>query len=185
MLDVVSSKRFFAIFASIFLLGAVPLLLGQPSGAASAGLSAGFIKPLEQIWQLVIFIALGVYAAHLRSSHAMVLLPLCFLLMFLVGMSIELDNQRFGLMPLFLLGAVMLFAICFTVARSQNILVGMVISASFGFHFGAYYYRLIPDIAAPLYFLIGNLLVLSLIFSASVSLGITFLKHNRRAHRTP
>lgn len=179
----ISSKRFLLIFASIFALASVPLLLGQPSGASSAGLSAGFMMPIEQLWQLMIFVALGVYAAHLRSSHAMILLPLSFLLLFVVGMSIELDMTRYNRMPFFLLGAVLLFALCFTIARSQPVLLGMVIAASLGFHFGNYYYRLIPDIAAPLYFLIGNLLALALIFCASVSLGLTFIRQNRRQER--
>jgi len=176
-----SSKRFLAIFASIFLLGSVPLLLGQPSGAASAGLSAGFTMPIEQVWQLVMFIALGVYAAHLRSSHAMILLPLSFLLLFVVGMSLAFDAQDYRYMPYFLLGSVMLFAFCFVISQSEQMIMGMVICASFGFHFGSYYFRQIPDIAAPLYFMIGNIIALALIFCASVSLGVTFMKSNRRA----
>ena len=180
----ISSKRFWLIFASIFLLGAIPLLFGQPSGAASAGLSAGFTMPIDQPWQLVIFIALGVYAAHLRSGNGMVLVPLSFLLLFTIGMLIELDHRQFDKLPFFMLGAVMLFGICFTMARSQPVLLAMLISASFGFHFGNYYYRLIPDIAAPLYFLIGNVFALALLFCSSVSLGLTFMRHNRRMRST-
>lgn len=175
-----SSKRFLVIFASIFLLGSVPLLLGQPSGAASAGLSAGFMMPIEQLWQLFVFVLVGLYASYLRSPHAMVLLPLSFLLLFVVGMSLSFDAQAYSRMPFFLLGAVLIFALCFVLSRSEQMIMGMVMTASLGFHFGSFYYRQIPDIAAPLYFMIGTMLALALIFSASVSLGVTFLRSNRR-----
>lgn len=177
----ISSKRFIAIFASIFLLASLPLLLGPPNGRASAGLSAGFLLPIEQLWQMAILVSLGVYSAHLRSSQAMVLLPLSFILMYVVGMSVAFDANQYPLMPFFLLGSVMLLAISFILSRSEHILIGMIITASFGFHFGTYYYGLIPPIAEPLYFMLGNILALSLIFCAAVSLGITFLRPNRRA----
>jgi len=178
--SMISSKRFWVIFASIFMLGSVPLLLGQPSGVASAGLSAGFMMPIEQLWQMAVFIGIGLYAAHLRSSHAMLLLPLSFLLLFVVGMSLGFDTTRFEKMPFFLLGSVMIYALCFIVCRSEQMIMGMVVSASIGFHFGDYYFKQIPDIAAPLYFMIGNILAIALLFCASVSLGVTFLKGNRR-----
>lgn len=175
----ISSKLFLAIFASIFILGTVPLVLGQSNGVSSAGLSAGFLLPVEELWQLVIFIALGIYASQLRQS-AMILVPLSFILMFVVGMMILMDMQRLDKLPFFLLGAVVLFALSFSIAESRAILFGMAVSASFGFHFGMYYKQLIPDIAAPLHFMIGNILALTLIFSASVSLGLTFLKERRQ-----
>ena len=78
----------------------------------------------------------------------------------------------------------LILALCFVISRSEQMILGMIIAASFGFHFGGYYFRLIPDIAAPLYFMIGTILALVLIFSASVSLGLTFLKANRRRNRS-
>jgi hydrogenase/urease accessory protein HupE len=182
-LNMMSSKRFLVIFASIFLLGSVPLLLGQPSGAASAGLSAGFMMPIEQLWQLVIFISLGLFASYLRSTQAMLMLPLAFLLLFVVGMSLAFDATVYTRMPAFLLGSVLLFALCFAICRSEQVIMGMVIAASLGFHFGGYYHQLIPDIAAPLYFMICIILALALILCASVSLGVTFMRSNRRGVR--
>jgi hydrogenase/urease accessory protein HupE len=175
-----SSKRFLAVFASIFLLGSVPLLLGQPSGAASAGLSMGFRLPIEQLWQLALLVLLGVYASYLRSPHAMLLLPLSFVLMFTVGMSLAFDVTAYPRMPLFLLGAVLLLGLCFVLSRSEQMILGMVVAASFGFHFGSYYYQQIPSIAAPLYFMLGNLLAFALIFAMAVAMGLTFLRANRR-----
>lgn len=171
--DVLTSKRFILIFASIFLLGAMPLMIGQPSGAATAGLSHGFTLPIERLYHLIALFSLGVYASYLRGN-AIILVPLSFVLLYVVGMSLQLDMTRYRMLPFFMLGSVLLFALCMMAAGShRHGIIGMIISASVGFHFGRYYAAEVPAIASPLYFMIGTILCYGLIFSTAVSFGLT------------
>ena len=171
-----TSKRFIAIFASIFLLGALPLVMQQPNGASSAGLSHGFTFPIEHLAHLAVFCVLGVFASFLRGL-ALTLVPLSFVLMYVVGITLKLDEQRYELLPMFMLGAVLLFALCVSLARRRSHLIGIVIAASAGFHFGRYYGATIPPIASPLYFLMGNIIAFALIFATSISFGLT-MRHD-------
>ena len=181
--DTLTSKRFILIFASIFLLGAMPLMIGQPSGAATAGLSRGFTFPIEQLYHLVVLFGLGMYASYLRGNAA-ILLPLSFILLYVVGMALQLDNTRYPMLPFFMLGAVLLFALSMMAAASnRRAIMGMVIAASLGFHFGRYYAAAVPTIASPLYFMIGTILCYGLIFSTAVSFGLTM--RNDQSEETP
>lgn len=180
MADNPTSKRFILIFASIFMLGAAPLIIGQPSGAATAGLSHGFTLPIEQWPHLIVLFALGIYASWLRG-HALTLVPLSFILLFVVGISLQLDMQRYELLPLFMLGAVLLFALCMMIAAGRKTLImGLVIAASLGFHYGRFFAGALPQIASPLYFMIGNILALGLIFSTAVSFGLTMQQDDKK-----
>lgn len=171
--DTVTSKRFLLIFASIFLLGALPLLMGHPSGAATAGLSHGFTLPIEQWYHLLVLFGLGMYASYLRGQGPL-LVPLSFVLLFVVGLSLQLNLERYRLLPLFMLGAVLLFAICMMLAANRRrVIFALVIAASLGFHYGRYYAGAAPAIASPLYFMIGMILSFGLIFSTAVSFGMT------------
>lgn len=173
-----TSKRFVLLSASIFLLGAMPFLIYQPNGASSAGLSSGFTLPIERAFHLILFLSLGVYASYLRGN-AVLLMPLSFIFLFVVGMSQGLSPQDFPMMPMFVFGAVVLFAMSMSVMQSRKGIIGMVIAASVGFHFGLYYTDEIPEIASPLYFLLGNILSLALIFATAVSFGLTMRNDKR------
>lgn len=166
-----TTKRFVLLFASIFALGMTPLLLLQPGGAANAGLSLGFTMPIERLFDLALFAAIGIYASMLRGQ-ALMLVPLSFLFLYVVGMSVYFDPQRYNLMPMFMLGAVILFAVSVAVAGRRSNVLAMLVAASVGFHFGRHYVGIVPDIASPLYFVIGNILSFALIFAASVSFGL-------------
>lgn len=167
-----TSKRFVVLSASIFLLGAMPFLIMQPNGSSSAGLSAGFTFPIERVIHLMALLGLGVYASYVRGN-AVLLMPLSFLFLFVVGMALSLGQQPYALLPMFAFGAVVLFSISLAITRSRRAIMGMVVVASSGFHFGMYYASFVPDIASPLYFLIGNILSISLIFATAVSFGLT------------
>lgn len=169
--ELFTTKRFIVVFASIFLLGLTPLLLLQPGGASNAGLSLGFTVPIERLMDLFIFVAIGVYASFLRGQ-AMVLVPLSFLFLYVIGMATNVDSERYALMPMFMLGAVMLFAVSVAVAGKRANVIAMLVAASVGFHFGRQYLDIMPDIASPLYFMIGNILSFALIFAAAISFGL-------------
>jgi hydrogenase/urease accessory protein HupE len=173
MYVIISSKRFVLIFASIFALGAVPLLISQPSGASSAGLSAGFLTQLQVVWQLLIPGAIGIFASRL-STQEMVIPPLGFILLFTIGLALGMDTQRYGGLPYFIFGAVICFGLSLMTVRSMACLSGLLIAASAGFHLGLFQQYQIPQLAEPLFFLIGNILALALIFAIAVSLGLSF-----------
>jgi len=171
--DGFTTKRFVLIFASIFALGSMPLLLQQPSGGASAGLSLGFTMPIESMIDLAILAAVGLYASSLRAQ-ATLLIPLSFLFLYVAGSSIALDTARYALMPMFLFGSVMLFALSVAIAGRRSSLLAMLVAASIGFHFGRKYIEAVPDIASPLYFMIGNILSFALILATAISFGLIF-----------
>src|SRR5579872_6587590 len=98
-----NTGRMAVLFAVMFLLGAVPLMVMQPSGSVDAGLSAGFTKPLDNIYHLAALVAIGVLAAWF-GKEAIVLLPLCALLMLVIGAMLRIDEQQFPLMRHFIAG---------------------------------------------------------------------------------
>ena len=172
MTEFMTSKRFILLFASIFLLGAMPFLILQPNGASSAGLSAGFTFPIEQTLHLIVFLGIGVCASVVRKQ-ALVLMPLSFILLYVVGFSTGLDHNRFQMIPMFMLGAVILFGVIMSLTKDRREVLSIVVAASLGFHFGMFYGDAIPEIASPLYYMIGNILSLALIFATAASFGLT------------
>lgn len=167
-----TSKRFILIFASIFLLGAMPFLIYQPNGAASAGLSSGFTLPIEKLVHMLIFLCIGFYASLQRGS-AVMMMPLAFIFLFITGVSLEIDHSRYAMMPMFMLGSVMLFSVSMAIISTRAGVLGMAVAASFGFHFGRHYISQMPDIASPIYFLLGNIIAFALIFATAISFGLT------------
>ncbi|MCI5049961.1 MAG: HupE/UreJ family protein [Rickettsiales bacterium] len=178
MSEFMTSKRFIILFASIFLLGAMPFLILQPTtGASSAGVSAGFTTPIEHTYHLIVLLVIGLSASIIRQN-ALLLMPLSFILLYVVGMTVVLDHRIFKLMPMFLLGSVILFGIVMSLVKKRTEIIAVVLAASVGFHFGMYYGELVPDIASPLYFMIGNILSFALILATAASFGLTLRSDN-------
>jgi len=169
-----SSRRIILLFASIFCLGALPFLIVQPSGPASAGLSSGFTMPIEHIGHLFVLAAVGVMAAWVRHE-AILLFPLSCVLLFVIGQFLYLDAAQFPKIYLFVFGAILLFALSVGLVQRKAALLGMALSASAGFHLGMFYIRQLPEIASPIFFTLGNILSLTLILATSVSFGLTLI----------
>ncbi|MBN66487.1 MAG: hypothetical protein CMM94_02835 [Rickettsiales bacterium] len=169
-----SSKRFIALFVTIFIVGALPFIIIQPSGAASAGLSSGFTMPIENIAHLLMLLAIGVVATFI-GRDAILLLPLCFVLMFVVGAALHIDSSAYPMIRMFILGAILLFAMAVGLIRSKRGLFAVAMSASLAYHLGMYYMKSVPEIAAPIYFVVGNILCLILIMATSISFGLTLM----------
>lgn len=74
-----SSQRFIMLTMVIFILGALPLLIAQPTALASAGLSHGFSAPLEHAPLLAMISVVGIVAA-LLPRDGLLLLPIAFTL---------------------------------------------------------------------------------------------------------
>ncbi len=165
-----NSKRFVGIFAAIFLTAAIPLMLVQPSGVASAGLSAGFVAPLNNVYHLVLMMLVGL-AGTLIGRAACVMLPICFMLMMLIGSSLTPVFQQYPLIHFLLLGEILLFAIAVSVVGSRVYLVSVIFASAIAYELGTFYAKQIPDIAPPLYFLLGNQVCVVLLLATGVSLG--------------
>jgi len=175
-----SMTRFVVIFASIFLLGAMPFLILQPNGASSAGLSAGFVAPIEKLYHLFLFLFIGFFAAFIRQN-ALLLMPLSFILLYVVGITMELDHDKYPLLPMFLFGSVILFGIVMSLTQTRIAIFSVMAAASIGFHFGIFYSSKVPEIASPLYFMIGNILSFALVFATAASFGLTLrIDHESR-----
>jgi hydrogenase/urease accessory protein HupE len=178
-----SSKRFIFIMAAVFLLGVFPLLLLQPSGAASAGLSAGFRLPLDNLPLLLLWAAIGLLAALLPAEGASVL-PAGFLLLVFIGASLSLGVEHYPALRYFLLGTILLFAFLAGMTRHKATILSMMLVGSLGFHYGLGLDAAVPEGASILYFLLGVMLALAMILAIAVAFGITlFSEHESWVER--
>lgn len=169
-----NQRRFLVFVAVLFFLCAVPFLLVRASGMASAGLSAGFSAPLEQVTHLVLFLMVGVWAS-LLPREGLLLVPLSCLFMVLVGAALMLGSQQHHAMVQFLLGGVLCFGILCGLTRYKLTLLSVLFAGSFGFHMGMHYLGSVPSIASTLYYLLGIMLSVALILAIAVAFGVTLL----------
>ncbi|MBY0355629.1 MAG: hypothetical protein K2Q12_07860, partial [Rickettsiales bacterium] len=82
---------------------------------------------------------------------------------------------RYPQVPWFMLGAIMTYALSLTLVDSRKFVVAVAVNSSIAFHVGMHAGQALPSIADPLYFLLGQLLALSLMLAASVCFAIAFL----------
>ena len=167
-----SNKRYSLILAAVLMLGAFPLLVLQPSGVASAGLSAGFRLPLDSFLLLLLWAGLGLWAA-LLPPEGVLILPLGFLLLVFIAALLCLGVEQFPLLRYFLLGAILSFALLVGMTQHKATILSMMLTSSFGFHYGLGLAAAMPKGAAPLYFLLGVMLALSTILAIAVAFGVT------------
>lgn len=169
-----TSKRFILFMVAVFLLGAFPFLVVQPTGASSAGLSAGFTAPLDHIPQLLLLLALGLWASVLPRD-GMSIMPASFLIMVLIGAALTLDVAHYVALRQFILGGIICFGLVVGLARSKITVFSVMISGSIGFHYGMSYLNGVPEIASKLYYLLGLMISLALILAIAVAFGVTLL----------
>lgn len=175
-----SSRQFIVAAAALFLLGALPFLILQPTAAASAGLSLGFSAPFATIPILILVILCG-FGSALMSREGLIQIGLIFTLMLLLGGLLMLDRGAFPFVRYFLLGTVLCVGLLVGVTRQKFTLLVLLVLASVGFHLGSFYLGQVPPIAAPMYYLLGVLMSLSLVLAISIAFGITlFSDHAER-----
>lgn len=167
-----SSRRFIMLSAAIFLLGALPFLIVQPTAAASAGLSLGFSAPFQQ-WQVLALVVASGLAAALLPRDGLIQIGLVFTLMVMVGGMMMLDRVSYPFIRYFVLGAILCVGLMIGITRQKFALVAVLMLASVGFHLGGFYMASLPTIAAPMYYLLGVLSSLSLTLAISIAFGIT------------
>jgi len=167
-----SSKKFILFFAGIFCLGVLPIVIAQPSGAASAGLSAGFTLPLEHPIYVGLCVLMGLLAS-LIGRDSPIFIPAVVLAMLVMGHVLRLDATLYPAMPYVILSCLLLVVLIAGIIERRAELMGVMLAASLGFQLGWHTVRLMPDIASPLYFLIGVMLSVLLIMAVAISLGLT------------
>jgi len=164
-------KRSALLLAGVVALATLPFVLVHPSGPASAGLSAGFLGIMDHTLRLLLVVPVGMAASYLRGDERVVL-PVCFLLMYLIGALLEMDFVLFPMVRLFILGAILVFGLALSVADSRMFLSSVFVGGSVAYHLGGYGMYALPQLASPLYFIIGQLLALVLVLAISFSIGL-------------
>lgn len=167
-----SGTRFTLIFSIIFALGALPLILVQSLGAASAGLSTGMMLPLSNPGHMLLFLAVGLLASQM-SVKSYLMLPAAFLLMMSIGMFTDFTTEDVPLSKLLILGAILCYGVIAHNMSLSAFILSTLFSSIIAFTLGAEYAAIIPNIALPLYFLLGVLLSTSFILMGGLCLGLT------------
>ncbi len=159
------------------MLGALPMIIIQPSGAASAGLSAGFTLPLEHPIYIGFAILLGLLAS-LTGRDGPIFIPATLMAMMVMGHAVELDKDQFPAAHYMVLVSMLIVVLIAGVLDRKAELLGVLLAASIGFQLGANTSDMTPDIGVPLYFLIGVLLGTLLITCVAISLGLTLFSED-------
>lgn len=172
-----SSQRFIMLTMVVFIIGALPFLIAQPTAALSAGLSLGFSAPLEHAALLMMIVVVGI-AAALLPRDGLLLLPIAFTLMIMVGGALVLDVAHYPFLRYFILGAILCMGLLVGIAREKLTVLTLLILASLGFHLGGFFMQALPSIASPMYFLLGVLLSLGMVLAIAVAFGVTLFGDN-------
>lgn len=167
-----SSRRFIVFAAAIFIMGALPFLIVQPTAASSAGLSLGFSAPFVNWWVMALVVLAGL-AAALLPREGLVQAGLVFTLMMMIGGMLMLDFKTYPFVRYFVLGGIFCIGLLVGITRQKFTLLALMLLASLGFHLGGFYLAQVPSIAAPVFYLLGVLLSLSLVLAISIAFGIT------------
>ncbi|MES2985039.1 MAG: HupE/UreJ family protein [Pseudomonadota bacterium] len=172
-----SSRRFILVTMVLFILGTLPFIIIQPTAAASAGLNLGFSAPLEHAAVLALLTLVGICAA-LLPRDGLLLMPIAFTLMIMVGGSLALDVAHYPGLRYFILGAILCMGLLVGMAREKLTVLTLLILGSLGFHLGGFYMQSVPAIATPMYYLLGVLLSLGMVLAISVAFGVTLFGDN-------
>ncbi len=175
-----TSQRFLVMTMVLFILGALPFLIVQPTAAASAGLSLGFSAPLEHASMLALLVVAG-FAAALLPRDGLMLMPIAFTLMIMVGGVLALDVAQDPALRYFILGAILCMGLLVGIAREKLTVLTLLVLASLGFHLGGFYMQSVPALATPMYYLMGVLLSLGMVLAIAVAFGVTLIGDNEAA----
>ncbi len=159
------------------MLGALPMVIIQPSGAASAGLSAGFTLPLEHPIYVIFSIMLGLLAS-LIGRDAPIFIPATIMAMMVMGFCVDVGRNVLPAASLMILVSMLIVVLIAGVLERKGELLGVLLSASLGYQLGGNIHVMSPDIGVPLYFLIGALLGVLLLVAAAISLGLTLFSED-------
>jgi hydrogenase/urease accessory protein HupE len=174
------SMRLFAVlFTALFLVGALPILFIQYIGSAGTGITSGFTLSAQNPYQIVAFLAIGLLSAW-YGGDAMLLLPLCSLLMLTIGSLMEIGESTHA-MHVFIAGSIVLYGACVGVLHKRVLILWASLIAFFAYFTGGNLMRNMPDATMQLFFLLGIIISSSLVLAMGVTLGIAL---GDRVHTT-
>lgn len=176
------NQKFFLLFGAIFALACLPFVILYPSGEASAGLSHGFLSVLVPDLDFFLITLVGI-GAVMTGRDAMLLVPVSLVLLYAVAAMVQIDLARYPLVPWFLTGSFIAYAAILMLVDSRKFVVAMAISSSVAFHAGTSAGQTVSLTDDPLYYLLGQLLALSLVMAASVCFTMAFLESLLRFFR--
>lgn len=176
-----SSRKFILLTFALFVLGALPMLMIQPTAAASAGLSRGFSAPLTHGFVIALVFGAGFFST-LLPRDGLAMMPLAFALMVLVGGMLRMDMHQFAYLRFFILGAILCLCLLVGIAQQKINVLAILLMASLGFHLGGLYMTQLPAIASPIYYLMGALLSLGLMLAIAVTLGTAVFGEQEAPH---
>lgn len=170
------NRKFIFLFGAIFALACLPFVILYPSGEASAGLSHGFLSSLVPDLDFWLIVLVG-FGAVSTGRDAMVLVPVTVVLLYAIAAMAQIDMARYPLVPWFLTGGILAYAAALTLVDSRKFVVAVAVSSSIAFHAGTQAGHAVSHTDDPLYFLLGQLLALSLVTAASVCFAMAFLEN--------
>jgi hydrogenase/urease accessory protein HupE len=164
-----------ALFLVGFLLLTVPLLLMQHPGVANASLTTGFVLPLDNKLHSICLLAIGCIAAWI-AGEMLVLLPICGLLMLVLGAFSQMEVTAFPELRGFTVGAILLFSLAVSMMRHRVSVASVVPIAAWAYFTGNHYMTLLPEGVQPLYFMLGISVSAALLIAIGVALTITLME---------
>jgi urease accessory protein len=161
---------------------AMPFMVTEMSGVASAGLSLGFTAPLDYISHVVLILCVGVFSAML-PREAVWLVPLASVSMVLAAACVTLIAELMQEAFMWLLASVLVFGLTCGISRHKVVLFAVLCSGSLGFHMGMHYAANLPSIVAPLFYVAGIIGAVAMMFIIAVSFGITLVGDHAHVSR--
>lgn len=155
-------------FLAVFFFSAAPLAVIYPSASASSGLSNGFLTLFMNPVEVILVAGVGFLASRF-SQVAMVMLPIGFVLMYVIGALLVFDASEYPNLQFFLLGAILIFGLDMSVLKNRWHLGALLAAASIGFQLGSHTQQSVPTLADPLFFLLGQILAVQLLLAACIS----------------
>lgn len=155
-------------FLAVFFFSAAPLAVIYPSASASAGLSTGFLRLFMDPVMVALVAAVGFVSSRF-TQIAMVMLPIGFVLMYVIGALLAFDSSEYPNLQFFLLGAILIFGLDMSVLKNRWHLGALLATASIGFQLGSHTQQSVPSLADPLFFLLGQILAVQLLLAACIS----------------
>lgn len=152
-------------------LCALPFIMAWPAGLSGLAVTNGALFALNHSILAVSALAVGFIAAFLLRD-GVVLIPVCFLLMYTLANMLMLGVDTYPYFHLYIFGTILLFGITLMLAGQRSHLILALLVASLAFHLGVYYSNDSGLIGQPLYFLVGEVIAIGLMLSVAVSFGL-------------
>ncbi len=171
-------KHVLIIFLVSFILTCGSLVIIPPTGTASAGLSSGFISFATPRLDVVVMLGVTCLCALLRGQSWLIL-PLAYLLIFMMSGLTTLDSLTYPRISFYIYGAALSFMALCCLIRTKKECMAVIVVSSLAYHLGTSDMQIIPDLADPLYYLLGQ--SLALILGLAICTSLTVLC-SRRAY---